>query len=113
MIAGGASKIAEENGLQMATQEELITKDAQRRFEEFQLFTSTIDGSYNVRKDHDTVGAAALDRFGNLAAATSTGGITGKVPGRVGDSPLTGACIRRRAYARTVLFKGVYNLFSF
>ncbi|MBP0596742.1 isoaspartyl peptidase/L-asparaginase [Herbaspirillum sp. LeCh32-8] len=38
-----------------------------------------------------TVGAVALDKFGNLAAATSTGGITNKQPGRVGDSPLVGA----------------------
>jgi isoaspartyl peptidase/L-asparaginase-like protein (Ntn-hydrolase superfamily) len=40
---------------------------------------------------HGTVGAVALDREGNLAAATSTGGYTGKLPGRVGDSPLVGA----------------------
>ncbi len=40
---------------------------------------------------HGTVGAVALDRFGNLAAATSTGGMTGKLPGRVGDTPLAGA----------------------
>lgn len=38
-----------------------------------------------------TVGAVALDRRGRLAAATSTGGVTGKAPGRVGDSPLVGA----------------------
>jgi L-asparaginase / beta-aspartyl-peptidase len=38
-----------------------------------------------------TVGAVACDREGNLAAATSTGGMTGKAPGRVGDSPLIGA----------------------
>ncbi|XP_017475553.1 PREDICTED: probable isoaspartyl peptidase/L-asparaginase GA20639 [Rhagoletis zephyria] len=38
-----------------------------------------------------TVGAVAIDEFGNLAAATSTGGLTGKMPGRVGDSPLLGA----------------------
>jgi beta-aspartyl-peptidase (threonine type) len=38
-----------------------------------------------------TVGAVALDRDGNLAAATSTGGYWGKLPGRVGDSPLIGA----------------------
>src|SRR5262249_52587716 len=38
-----------------------------------------------------TVGAVALDREGNLAAATSTGGLTNKRPGRVGDSPLIGA----------------------
>jgi L-asparaginase / beta-aspartyl-peptidase len=38
-----------------------------------------------------TVGAVALDAHGNLAAATSTGGMTNKQPGRVGDSPLVGA----------------------
>ncbi|MEX0929812.1 MAG: isoaspartyl peptidase/L-asparaginase [Balneolales bacterium] len=38
-----------------------------------------------------TVGAVALDRQGNLAAATSTGGMTNKQPGRVGDSPIAGA----------------------
>jgi isoaspartyl peptidase/L-asparaginase-like protein (Ntn-hydrolase superfamily) len=38
-----------------------------------------------------TVGAVALDRDGRLAAATSTGGVTGKLPGRVGDSPIVGA----------------------
>jgi beta-aspartyl-peptidase (threonine type) len=40
---------------------------------------------------HGTVGAVALDSNGNLAAATSTGGHTGKMPGRVGDSPIIGA----------------------
>ncbi|MFM2092034.1 MAG: hypothetical protein RLZZ127_2523 [Planctomycetota bacterium] len=38
-----------------------------------------------------TVGAVALDRRGGLAAGTSTGGLTGKRPGRIGDSPLIGA----------------------
>lgn len=38
-----------------------------------------------------TVGAVARDRAGNLAAATSTGGLTGKAPGRVGDTPIIGA----------------------
>ncbi len=40
---------------------------------------------------HGTVGAVALDRCGNLAAGTSTGGFGSKVPGRVGDSPIIGA----------------------
>ena len=44
-----------------------------------------------ARRHHGTVGAVALDRHGNLAAATSTGGYTGKLPGRVGDSPIIGA----------------------
>lgn len=38
-----------------------------------------------------TVGAVALDADGHLAAATSTGGTTGQLPGRIGDSPLIGA----------------------
>jgi beta-aspartyl-peptidase (threonine type) len=38
----------------------------------------------------DTVGAVALDKAGNLAAATSTGGLTGQYDGRIGDSPLIG-----------------------
>ena len=40
---------------------------------------------------HGTVGAVALDADGNLAAATSTGGMTGKHPGRIGDTPIAGA----------------------
>ena len=39
---------------------------------------------------HGTVGCVALDSYGNLAAATSTGGLENKMPGRVGDSPLVG-----------------------
>ena len=45
----------------------------------------------NPKNHHGTVGAVALGRDGNLAAATSTGGTTGKMPGRVGDAPLVGA----------------------
>jgi len=42
-------------------------------------------------EEHGTVGAAILDRCGNLAAGTSTGGYDAKTPGRVGDSPIIGA----------------------
>jgi isoaspartyl peptidase/L-asparaginase-like protein (Ntn-hydrolase superfamily) len=44
-----------------------------------------------TKAKHGTVGAAALDRCGNLAAGTSTGGWPGKLSGRVGDSPIIGA----------------------
>jgi beta-aspartyl-peptidase (threonine type) len=47
--------------------------------------------AFRAPADSDTVGAVARDRDGNLAAATSTGGIFGKLPGRVGDSPVIGA----------------------
>ena len=42
-------------------------------------------------RKHGTVGAVACDQHGHIAAATSTGGITNKQPGRVGDSPIIGA----------------------
>jgi beta-aspartyl-peptidase (threonine type) len=42
-------------------------------------------------RSYGTVGVVALDRQGNIAAGTSTGGLQGKMPGRVGDSPLIGA----------------------
>ena len=46
----------------------------------------------NIIEDRiGTVGAVALDRDGNIAAATSTGGMTNKMPGRVGDTPIIGS----------------------
>jgi len=57
--------------------------DTPRRFEQWQK---------SINKEiKGTVGCVALDIYGNLAAATSTGGITNKMPGRVGDVPITGA----------------------
>ena len=46
-------------------------------------------GNYDYK--YGTVGAVALDMHGNLAAATSTGGMTNKRFGRIGDSPVIGA----------------------
>lgn len=67
----------------------------QLRYDQWQ----EIKGSDNFQLDHSvkkdakfgTVGAVALDQHGNLAAATSTGGMTNKKWGRIGDSPLIGA----------------------
>jgi len=52
----------------------------------------TFSGGVDARSvdSHDTVGAVALDRHGNIAAGTSTGGTLNKAPGRVGDSSLIG-----------------------
>lgn len=50
-----------------------------------------LDHSPLTEKKYGTVGAVALDRHGNLAAATSTGGMTNKKYGRIGDSPIIGA----------------------
>jgi beta-aspartyl-peptidase (threonine type) len=71
----GALARARALGVPLCDPEELVT-DAQRKRLE------TVMGG--------TVGAVALDRRGLIAAATSTGGMTGKPPGRVGDSPLIG-----------------------
>ena len=71
----------------------LLAGDGAERFARQQRL-SMVSSTYfrrNSRPDHGTVGAVALDRAGNLAAATSTGGIAGKLPGRVGDSPIVGA----------------------
>ncbi len=51
--------------------------------------SGVLDGDES--RKHGTVGAVARDRHGHLAAATSTGGMTGKAPGRVGDTPVFGA----------------------
>ena len=55
--------------------------------------TDTVQLDHTVRKEQKfgTVGAVALDVFGNVAAATSTGGMTNKKFGRIGDSPMIGA----------------------
>lgn len=53
------------------------------------LFAKTEIGHKRDEKG-DTVGAVAIDQYGNIAVATSTGGITGKLPGRIGDTPVLG-----------------------
>ncbi len=86
MTGEGAVSLAVEAGLETAAPEFFVT--AQRR--------AQLDRAQAVERvvlDHDggTVGAVALDRAGHLAAATSTGGMTNQLPGRVGDSPIVGA----------------------
>lgn len=75
LAADGASRFAREHGLEMADPAIFIT-DRKRQ--------QLIEGA-------DTVGAVARDAGGHLAVAVSTGGIKGKLPGRVGDSPIAGA----------------------
>jgi beta-aspartyl-peptidase (threonine type) len=75
LLAGdGALLFARRIGFPECPPETLIVSKQQRRWE----------------KKHGTVGCVARDQTGNLAAATSTGGIFAKLPGRVGDSPLPG-----------------------
>lgn len=74
-VGEGAMARARALGIPFCDPEELITDAQRKRFE-------SLTGG--------TVGAVALDRRGLIAAATSTGGTAGKLPGRVGDSPLIG-----------------------
>ncbi|MCX8081380.1 MAG: isoaspartyl peptidase/L-asparaginase [Bacteroidia bacterium] len=53
--------------------------------------TTWLRWKQRLHKKHGTVGAVALDKSGNLAAGTSTGGMQDKMPGRVGDAPIIGA----------------------
>jgi beta-aspartyl-peptidase (threonine type) len=73
-------------GFEPSTLEAMTTDRSRRKWEEFRKGTV---GSSAVPTG--TVGAVARDARGNLAAATSTGGILGKKSGRVGDSPIVGA----------------------
>ncbi|MER1975256.1 beta-aspartyl-peptidase [Pseudocitrobacter faecalis] len=94
LIGDGAETFAQQQGIELVNNNIFSTPD---RFQQLQEAKS----QRSVRLDHDapldertkmgTVGAVALDKHGNLAAATSTGGMTNKLPGRVGDSPLVGA----------------------
>ena len=79
-----------------ATEHVLLVGKGAEHFAENAGFPTVPDSYYVPSPDpfnegHGTVGAVAMDRCGNLAAATSTGGWPGKLPGRVGDSPIPGA----------------------
>lgn len=91
MLGAGALDVARAAGLDFREAEYFFT---QERWDALQ-------GTLRMQRDgvldddpsrrHGTVGAVARDRHGNLAAATSTGGMTAKRSGRVGDSPVIGA----------------------
>lgn len=75
LCGAGAEAFAVEQGLPGCDWRELVVADRRRQWE----------------REHGTVGAVALDARGGLAAATSTGGTSGKLPGRIGDTPIIGA----------------------
>ncbi|GAL24377.1 isoaspartyl aminopeptidase [Vibrio variabilis] len=93
LIGEGAEKFAFERGHDYTEQDYFFTE---RRYEQLQsmkekgLFALS-ESKYPDDKKYGTVGAVALDKQGNLAAATSTGGVTNKKYGRVGDTAIIGA----------------------
>jgi L-asparaginase / beta-aspartyl-peptidase len=101
LVGSGAQKFAHEQGISQCTLENLLTERQYLSWQEDQSAEafSEDEPRYHRREvnarpareeKHGTVGAVAIDSSGSLAAATSTGGIPNKYPGRVGDSPLVG-----------------------
>ncbi|SNY76731.1 beta-aspartyl-peptidase [Enterobacter sp. CC120223-11] len=95
LIGEGAERFAVDHGMESVSNDFFSTPERLAQLRQVQA-------AGNMQLDHGgapldentkmgTVGAVALDLAGNLAAATSTGGMTNKLPGRVGDSPLPGA----------------------
>lgn len=92
LVGPWADDFAREMGIPPVDNGSLVSEKAKQRLEELQCFHSTVYQSINVNhKEHDTVGAVAVDTAGHVACATSTGGLTGQRCGRVGDSPIVGA----------------------
>ncbi|XP_071998317.1 isoaspartyl peptidase/L-asparaginase-like isoform X2 [Engystomops pustulosus] len=92
MLTGsGANKFAEEMKIEKVPTEELVTLNAVKEWEQYQKYKQSVTSLFNTERTHDTVGAVAIDSKGNVSCATSTGGITNKMVGRVGDSPIIGS----------------------
>ena len=95
----GAEEFAIEQGVEKVSQDWLITELRKAQWQKWKDNNSrpgSTDEDDEAILDHDaegmgTVGAVATDSKGNLAAATSTGGMTGKPKGRIGDTPIIGA----------------------
>lgn len=101
LVGQGATAYAKKTGAELATDEQLVTAEMREELAAMQKYETAVDTLFNnnsaaaakkleQQEQHDTVGAVALDHFGTVSGATSTGGITAKLPGRVGDSPLFG-----------------------
>jgi beta-aspartyl-peptidase (threonine type) len=100
-VGQGAEQFAAEHGIPLCDNQDLVIPREVERLRQYQTEAarrvSSPDGndlfapdSGDLTISHDTVGAIALDRGGNIAAATSTGGTLNKAPGRLGDSSLIG-----------------------
>lgn len=81
----GAERIARNAGVKLVETDYFMTAYRHQQWKEFRAT------GINKERKHGTVGAVAVDADGNIAAATSTGGMLNKGRGRVGDSPIIGA----------------------
>lgn len=82
----GADRLAIEAGLEQVDNSWFVTGERRRQLDEL-----LEKGGFDADVKYGTVGAVAVDTNGHVAAATSTGGLTAKQWGRIGDSPLIGA----------------------
>ncbi|MEN2787640.1 isoaspartyl peptidase/L-asparaginase family protein [Sphingomonas qilianensis] len=88
LLAGaGANAFSVAHGLPQAEADWFVLPERARQLAEMKAG----GGTFDVEMKYGTVGAVACDAHGHVAAATSTGGVTGKRWGRIGDSPLIGA----------------------
>ncbi len=85
LCAEGAARFAERAGIGRVDPASLVTDRARAALERVRAGTAPRGWAGG------TIGAVGRDAAGNLAAATSTGGVVGKLPGRIGDSPIVGA----------------------
>lgn len=91
LIGKGAEQFAKEQKLEMVDNSYFITEKSLEQIRRIKALENKEEGLLKSDKKMGTVGAVALDKNGNLAAATSTGGMVNKRFGRVGDSPIIGA----------------------
>ncbi len=82
----GADRLARDEGLEQVDNSWFVTSERRRQLDEV-----LESGGFDAEMKYGTVGAVALDEAGHVAAATSTGGLTAKQWGRIGDSPLIGS----------------------
>jgi len=81
-VGTGAERFAQEHGIELcANQELIIEREVERLREAKKQGYLQMPDEFGPCRSHDTVGAVALDRYGNIAAATSTGGTLNKAPG--------------------------------
>lgn len=91
LIGSNALRIAREAGLPFEEAPYFFTQSRWDALQATLNMRARGEESEDPARRHGTVGAVARDVHGNLAAATSTGGMTAKAPGRVGDTPIIGA----------------------
>ena len=102
MLSGvGAEQFAKEQNLEIVDPKYFWTKDRWEGLQKLKqkeqsktnkkVSQNTLPESYEIDQKFGTVGAVALDKSGNITAGTSTGGMTNKKYGRIGDAPIIGA----------------------